>query len=287
MEHEPSRRPLADGPNVSPGSGKNVTERTIGSVEQFVQIVEREHIGSFQYRGQPCGNCELLPTLTRPGSPFTDGLDHEGHESLRYKERHILKEFQARLVAYGREAPPDELPLAILAQHHGAPTRLLDWTLNPMAALFFAIEDSDRWTGECTKCPKQCPENRKKECTPIVWAVTGHRYYLSDFPVHSFDDLANRPYFVIPDHDESRAAVQSSIVSLWGIPNIPLDQLNYLENPWKIHIDRNKSVHLLWVLQCLGITRETLFPDLDGLGTYLSWKHRRIHQKEYRKSLNP
>ena len=289
MQPEPPQRPLAHGPDLSPPSGKYVMESEISSLEQFVRILEDRQdipVGSFQYRGQRCGNWQLLPTLTRkPVSPFETGLDRERHESLRYKERHILKEFQARLVAYGREAPPDELHLAILAQRHGAPTRLLDWTLNPLAALFFAIEDSDLWSDECRRCPQQCPEGKKKECAPVVWAATGHRYYLSDFPVRSFDDLANRPYFVIPDHDESRAAVQSSIFCLWGVPTMPLDQLDYLENPWKIHIDRKNSRHLLWVLHCLGITRETLFPELDGLGAYLSWKHRRIHQKEYKEHL--
>jgi hypothetical protein len=42
-----------------------------------------------------------------------------------------------------------------------------------------------------------------------------------------------------------------------------------------------------WALHCLGINQETLFPDLDGLGRYLSWKHQRIHQQEYQQTGAP
>lgn len=271
------RKFLAKGADISVGQAGTFTAATIASVGDLVRIVEREHAGAFQYRGQRCGTRKLLPTLTRPESPVASGL--APNESLRDKEQHILKEFRTRFVAYGREAPPDELRLAILAQHHGVPTRLVDWTLNPLAALFFAVEDSDRWQERC-----DCKENN---CAPVIWAVTGTRHRLSYFPVHNFDDLENRPYFVVPDHDESRAAVQSSIVCLWGNPREAFTDLQCLEQPWKITIDRQRSAHLLWLLHCLGITRETLFPDPDGLGMYLSWKHRRIHETDYRKAGRP
>lgn len=272
MELEELRRMLAKDAEISVPSGKRPTEATIASVGDLVRIVEREHTGSFQYRGQKCSYQKLLPTLTRPGSPVAVGLAE--NESLRDKEQHILREFRTRLVAYGREAPPDEIRLAILAQHHSVPTRLLDWTMNPLAALYFAVEDSDIWQD------KQC-ECKKEDCTPVIWAVKGDRHRMSDFPSQSFDGLENQPYFIIPDHDESRAAVQASIISLWGDPKQAFEELPCLKEPWIIRIRRDKSRHVLWVLHSLGITAETLFPDLDGLGRYLTWKHRRIHERDY------
>jgi len=272
MKIEKLRKLLAKGSEVLTHSDEKPVEATIVSVGDLVRIVEREHSGSFQYRGQKCSSQKLLPTLTRPGSPVVAGLAK--YESLRDKEQHILKEFRTRLVAYGREAPADEIQLAILARHHGVPTRLLDWTLNPLAALYFAVEDSDIWQDKQCGCGKE-------DCTPVVWAVKGHRHRMSDFPSQSFDGLENRPYFIIPDHDESRAAVQASIISLWGNPGQAFEDFSCLEGPWKIRIHRDKSRHLLWILHCLGITAETLFPDLDGLGRYLTWKHRRIHEGDY------
>jgi hypothetical protein len=278
METNELRRMLAKGTEIAESSGGKPVGATIVSVGDLVRIIEREHTGSFQYRGQKCSYQKLLPTLTRPVSPFKTGLAK--HETLRYKEQHILKEFRTRFVAYGREAPADEIHLAILARHHGVPTRLLDWTLNPLAALYFAVEDSDLWDEKCPSCGNE-------DCTPVVWAVKGERHRMSDFRVHSLGRLKKRPYFIIPDHDESRAAVQASIISLWGDPKQAFEDLPYLEKIWKISILRDKSRHLLWVLHCLGITAETLFPDLDSLGRYLAWKHRRIHETDYQQCGRP
>jgi len=161
MEPEELRRMLSKDAEISEPSGNKLMEATIASVGDLVRIVEREHTGSFQYRGQRCSDQELLPTLTRPGFPAAAALAKG--ELLRHKEEHILNEFRTRFVAYGRDAPEDELRLAILAQHHGVPARLLDWTLNPLAALYFAVKDSDMWKdkGRCSKCGKE-------DCTPVV-----------------------------------------------------------------------------------------------------------------------
>lgn len=281
MDLSALRKLLANHADIGdPPSPCETVEVTLRSVGDLVRIVEREHLGSFQYRGQACCSWKLLPSLTRRISPGTTGLDVDGNESVRYKECHILKEFRSRIAAYRGSAPSEELTLAIVAQHHETPTRLLDWTMNPLASLFFAVEDSDNWLETCSHC-------NNKDCSPVVWAAKGNRHRVSDFPVVRFDELENRPYFVIPDHDETRAAVQSSIFALWGDPTVPFTKLSCEGQLWRISIPRPCSRHVLWTLHCLGITRETLFPDVDGLGKYLAWKHRHIHQSEFQKSGRP
>ena len=135
-----------------------VVAARIVTVGDLVRIVECCHTGSYQYRGQRDRSWKLLPSLTRPDGPVAQGLGND--ETWRDKEKHILAEFQtlaSQHLGVGIIQKLGELELATFAQHHGAPTRLLDWTMNPLAALYFAVEEE--------KC----------DTDSVVWAVHGHR----------------------------------------------------------------------------------------------------------------
>lgn len=80
------------------------------------------------YRGHPDIKWELLPTVARY-LPKTDMIKHHEWE--------VLNEFRSR---FGLENWSDIEVLAY-ARHHGAPTRLLDWSRNPMVGLWFCVSD--------------------------------------------------------------------------------------------------------------------------------------------------
>jgi hypothetical protein len=254
-----------------------ITQAIIMSVGDLVRIVECCHTGSYQYRGQRKESWELLPSLTRTGGPV-NALGP--NETLLEKERHILKEFRTVSAQYLPNlglAVRNEIPLAALAQHHGAPTRLLDWTMNPLAALYFAVEEEEEEDHGNSK-----GEDNKNS---VVWAIRGHRERIYSCQRKRFPSPGSGVQFIIPEYAFNRAAVQRSIFALWGDPEKSMDKVVTDKSAlWKIIIPKGQRANIKWALYTLGISKDTLFPDLDGVGNYLSWKHSGIHEKNFSES---
>ena len=98
-------------------------------LQDFIKYVEdncsEEH--TF-FRGQR-QDWPLLPKIQR--------VDPWG--KLETIEFAMFQEFKQKGVPFLNTVPSDDWHWLALAQHHGLPTRLLDWTFNPLAALWFAI----------------------------------------------------------------------------------------------------------------------------------------------------
>ena len=99
-------------------------------------IEEIEYIGDdatiLLFRGQDC-NEPLLPKIARP-NPKIDTID---------KERQMLAELKRRTARNPALLGKDDWDALVVAQHFGMATRLLDWTTNPLIALWFAVSNLD------------------------------------------------------------------------------------------------------------------------------------------------
>ena len=195
-------------------------------------------------RGVPNAAYELLPSVGRLlPSYLAAGLDRA--ELLRH-ERRAFDLFCEDGAALFPSSVKDDLDLLVIARHHGLRTRLLDWTFNPLVALYFAV----------------CAEMHD----PGAVYVLSNTALLPDRPpTTSVFDLSG-VCVVTPRHVSSRITRQSGALTVHGDPTKKFDS-PHLQ---RIVIPRSAKPEILRRLRWYGVNEAALFPELDGLARHVN-----------------
>jgi hypothetical protein len=212
----------------------------IKSIKSLLDMASKEinlyvpyaHI-RYCWRGHSDESWELRPGVYRSSFAVTD------EKERLLKERHLTQEFQIESAGL-RQGTETTAQLYFLQQHFGLPTRLLDWTNNALAALFFAVAEQPDKSGAVFLMDgyQLSPTQNAQKHRYNGIAPSGHPLFIESMKqIFEWQD-GKFPSFVMavrPEHFDRRINLQRSCFT-FHVPN--REQLTLNENSSLIYFSR-------------------------------------------------
>jgi hypothetical protein len=247
---------------------KKLLEIEVDSWDKYLELISSEKYKNWAFRGQADPSWHLWPTITR------ELMNRSVKQQYWEKQEHrIIWIFQRKSIHYLEKTleVTDIFQWLALMQHHGAPTRLLDFTWSPYVAAFFALEPSTLnaavWAINTPALGSMC-------FTPEIFEenwVPSPKDALQRYNIKNVNEVAiGEPFY----KNQRLIAQSGTFVCPYDITK-PVDEiLSRRENIITKFVLNGRKLRqqALNELYRMNITHATLFPDFDGLARSLRYE---------------
>ena len=250
--------------------------KTLPEYLECIESVLKKNARSLWYRGTGRLTYKLIPTLYRHPS-ITSNFE------LQELENQLLNRFRQRSLPYHSRDLNDDWEALFFMQHYGVPTRLLDWTENPLTGLHFALMSAKPARGS-----KGAMVYKNSACLwvlyPVLWNQTALKHVSYDGkPLTPNDDLLKGyspksvrtgtpayPVALFGTHNSARIVAQQGVFTIFGENRDEMEKLVRIgafptDALVRIVITSSRIQAMREALLKHGITESTVFPDLEGL----------------------
>ncbi len=218
-------------------------------------------------------------------SPFFRGLSKKSHtllpalfrdigiscdlQSSKDREMTVYYDFVSNSSNFHSNCVKDSWEVLYEMQHHGIPTRLLDWTGSFAVALYFALRNYDETKTPCVWIMNPKMLNIKSVKKPRIISMEEGQVldYKKMFITREFEKKAfENPIAIFPVKSHPRITAQNSFFTVHGSNLSPLDKIYSTDVIKRFDIPKDVIPDAIKFLKMANMDEFTLFPDLDGLG---------------------
>ena len=209
---------------------------------------------------------------------------HREHLDIK-EEIYMMNLFKQNSYGLINQIPASEWEWMFLMRHHNLPSRLLDWSENPFVGLYFSVCPRNSGQQPITDGVLWCllpirlnhwalrwpidsnalPMFTEKEAEYSLLQNEGIKNYLPLYVQNV--DITKRPLpppaAGICPRTNQRMRAQFSVFTIHHADNTPLENVEDGTHIWRYKIPANKKIAIFDELRRIGITRLTLFPELD------------------------
>lgn len=249
------------GDKMSDISRTNSASKRIRSITDLIEYLKRDIPGQEPcwFRGHGNEKWKLVPCLARKKSWLSAEFD-------------LIAKFKQNSALLISPLPETEWDWLTIMQHHGIPTRLLDWTESPLVGLYFAVCEKPRSDGALwALLPRKL--NILSNITPDYekYIPTFEDTYLNSYTpnaVKSEKTSRMKPVAVIGPRNTARMQSQQGTFTVIHRDNTPLEAIQG-DHVIKYIIPKENKRKLFKELSLVRIGKFQLFPELQSIGEIL------------------